>query len=373
MSLANRPVHTIFLLVVLVVPWGFFSVSISNAQFNSGTLFLAATLSWCVIIGMNSFSRTYGRRHLVLSLTLLGYIFFRFLSSDAEVREVGLVLGILLSFLFGLKPLLFEVLKNRATLTVVVLVDLLLYFAFSQSWLTGVGVLKEQTARGIFEYQDVFTPLIVMICVDSLLQKDRGPDLIYALALIITVFISGSRLFQLVLFITFLWLLIERTALSRFIAVHVLSIVGVIVAGIYLLVPWICDFTYSLSPSVGDVCSDLRMRIIDPGLSGQYRFDLWSLAFGFGPDMDFYIPWFEYRGLEPYSSSLDSTFSYLLFKFGLPAAALFAVLFFRLSVTKRPYRWWLPIFLLLHNSLMAPGAAVLLMQSQETRRPRDSA
>lgn len=98
------------------------------------------------------------------------------------------------------------------------------------------------------------------------------------------------------------------------------------------------------------ILSELATRFILPVVNGGYDFSATSILLGSGIDFKFYIPWYEYRGLEVYHNSVDSFFITFFVKHGIIGVVLFL---YAVHVGLKGYPkliyTWVFVYLVMHN------------------------
>ena len=78
------------------------------------------------------------------------------------------------------------------------------------------------------------------------------------------------------------------------------------------------------------ILNDLLVRY-GPFFDILEKFDFYDYIFGKGPGFGIYIPWFEYRGLDPYNAYLDSQYLTFYLKYGV---LMFPIIIFILHEVK---------------------------------------
>lgn len=105
----------------------------------------------------------------------------------------------------------------------------------------------------------------------------------------------------------------------------------------------------------------LHHRFIEPVLQGGYILSASNILFGAGGNFSFYIPWFEYRGLNPEANSVDSFYITFFVKYGLFTMSFIC---YALVVFFRPLGvgcYWVPVYLAVQNGIYVPTFLILLM------------
>jgi len=112
------------------------------------------------------------------------------------------------------------------------------------------------------------------------------------------------------------------------------------------------------------IFDELYSRFILPAKAAGYELSLGGLIFGEGIDFRFYVPWYKYRGLDPYHNSVDSFFVTFFVKHGvLGLVVYFAVI--HQGIKKYPvilYVWILS-YLSMHNGLYVNSFLIMLVLS----------
>ena len=87
-----------------------------------------------------------------------------------------------------------------------------------------------------------------------------------------------------------------------------------------------------------------------------------DFLFGEGMGLKFYIPWFEYRGLNPWHFSVDSLFAFAFFKYGVIGVSILCYAIRKL-LWQRPWclaNAWIWLYLLVHSGINVPGFLLFL-------------
>lgn len=107
----------------------------------------------------------------------------------------------------------------------------------------------------------------------------------------------------------------------------------------------------------------LSYRFVEPAFVGGYEYSLYSVLFGAGIGFKFYVPWFEYRGLDPWHFSVDSLFAFAFFKYGIVGLMIWILAMIRL-LWQRPWNIanaWIWLYLLVHSGVNVPGFLLFLV------------
>lgn len=113
--------------------------------------------------------------------------------------------------------------------------------------------------------------------------------------------------------------------------------------------------------------ASLNLRFMVPIQASGYELSFTNFFLGAGSDYQFYIPWFQYRDLKPWSSSLDSFFITFFIKYGLFGVLLASyILFLALRPLGRS-AVWIIFYLIVHNGPFVEGFLLLVLTTQMFR------
>ena len=186
----------------------------------------------------------------------------------------------------------------------------------------------------------------------AVLFKSRRPRaMVYLLGATISI-ISQDRVFLVFFIVAILFKIPSRKEFFKSLFIGIL----LVLAAIYML-PMFSDELKDRLYGVLDIniiYSEMYGRFIAP-LRGV-ELTAAGVLFGFGADYEFYIPWFEYRGLNAYHFSVDSFFVTFFIKHGLILTLFILTLLLRpLLVLGKGFIAWLVIYLVFHNGLYVPS------------------
>jgi hypothetical protein len=208
---------------------------------------------------------------------------------------------------------------------------LIAYFLFTNGVL---GFKNEYYENNSFRYFGLATYLASIYFIIATLTRqwsNKNDNKLFYLAYslcLITILIAGYRM--LIVAVLFAVLIGEKITIKRLTLISILS---------FLLA--YSFIQYSIANNVTRVTENLSFE----GVVGQFmiRFEpsfvyfqninFTNILFGYGFGSTFYIPWFEYQGLDTFHNVVDSTYITLFVKFGL-FSIFYLYIFFKLITVK---------------------------------------
>ena len=108
--------------------------------------------------------------------------------------------------------------------------------------------------------------------------------------------------------------------------------------------------------------NEFIVRFINPVIQGGYKFTPSNFLFGEGINFKFYIPWYEYRGLDVFHNSVDSFFVTFFIKHGiLGLLILFSIIHLVIRNFPTILYVWVVLYLCMHNGLHLPSFLMMLV------------
>lgn len=107
----------------------------------------------------------------------------------------------------------------------------------------------------------------------------------------------------------------------------------------------------------------LQYRFVEPALVGGYELTPLTFLVGEGFGLKFYVPWFEYRGLDPWHFSVDSLFAFAFFKYGIVGLSILCFAISRI-IWGAPWsvaNLWIWLYLFVHSGVNVPGFLLFLI------------
>jgi hypothetical protein len=253
-------------------------------------------------------------------------------------------------------------------------IDLIFYTAAHAGFLSVGGISGEYLSRtGLVRYSDLLTISLFGVSNYFVFSSQRAATAFFWLVVCgFIVALSLNRIFALGFLIAFSWWLgsiAYRWTSSRAVS----SMAGVLPT--VILIGLGIAFTRS-QPEEGEVISRitelfnmdllinaLKYRFVDPALAGGYELTPLTFFFGDGFGLRFFIPWFEYRGLDPWHFSVDSLFAFAFFKFGVVGLS---ILCYSINELMWNRSWhasniWIWLYLLVHSGINVPGFLLFLV------------
>lgn len=260
-------------------------------------------------------------------------------------------------------------------------VDVAIYLGGARLGMVPAGIAGEFLSRtGVLRYSDELTVVLFGFLSYAFFLNGAVSARARVLGLMTVVAVlSLNRIF--ILFIMFNGALlaydvIRRKTGSRFAAVGIISAVlgCMVLVAAAAIGRWLGGDSEALArwldlTSVSRLLTSLAARFVAPAIDGGYELDAYTALFGAGPSFLFYIPWFEYRGLEAYHSSVDSFFFAAFVKYGVVGVALVTMLVAR-CLWRLPSRWghaWFWAYLMVHNVIAVPAVLLFLFLSLVTK------
>ncbi|MEZ8879477.1 DUF6369 family protein [Vibrio lentus] len=167
-------------------------------------------------------------------------------------------------------------------------------------------------------YSDIGMLFIKMLFFYLLLNKRLNVK--FVILFTITLLISGNRTVLMALLLSLgVYFLFYATLHKKIIFVLILPLLIFLVVYVFESRGTHLNFEY---------LNSFFMNRFSPFFIELSRFSDFSYIFGLGVGHPFYIPWFEYRGLEPYNHSLDNLYLTIFIKQGICSVfTLFFILF----------------------------------------------
>jgi hypothetical protein len=356
----------------LALPWGFFEIYYAGLSILDpwvGIVIMGFWGSICTLLKSRNTSMSSVAMCVILILVAGLRLVF---TADWSLAKDTVILCLVLAlFAFGTFHPLTAILDNKRALIFLVGVDLAFWVFTYMSGSSASGILGEQIARGeAVEYQDIFSSVLFLAALDHFFREKIEVNYsALTLALVVTV-ITGSRIYEAALVIS---IIIKIVLLLKIkISGGRINLVSALTAVMFVLLAAVgCDdLRFAIHP-IESVCTDLAGRWFEPVAQGANPSGIVDWIFGVGADAQFYIPWFEYRGLEVMASSIDSALIYTSVKQGVLYTLVLMLLVLWHTMGTRVSRWWLPFLFITHNVFLSPNFILLLLVAKRsTSKPR---
>jgi hypothetical protein len=282
------------------------------------------------------FNNPLTRRTALVILVLLVYFLIAVLANNGINKYILRDARLILLLLYCIICLKFYFLSfSQSEINKIVIAfnvfHLISYFLFTSG---ALGFKNEYYENNSFRYFGLATYIASIYFIIATLTRQWSNKndnkffyLAYSLCLI-TILIAGYRM--LLVAVLFAILFGEKITIKRLTLVSVLS---------FLL--GYSFIQYSIANNVTRVTENLSLD----GIIGQFmiRFEpsfvyfeninFVNVLFGYGFGSTFYIPWFEYQGLDTFHNVVDSTYITLFVKFGL-FSIFYLYIFFKLITVK---------------------------------------
>ena len=237
-------------------------------------------------------------------------------------------------------------------IAVIIIGDILTYaFLMSFPEFMPEGIRKESFIRsGFYRYTDSMVVFVQALILINFYKNQHRPlqlNIGFLFFLLVSL-LTQDRAFILFGMSYYLYISLKRlNLLSLFFVIPILFTL-IAYMSFYLASENTLRFSGLLNFEM--ISEEVFARVILPAVNGGYDFTAKTLLIGAGLDFKFFIPWFEYRGLNIYHSSLDSFYTTFFIKHGIFGLSLFVVSFF-LIVREQAKVFILFIFtyLLVHN------------------------
>ena len=370
--LQKRPVLSARLLLLLccaLLPiggFGVFSASIAKLDFEE--IYFLLFVSLTVIL----FCRNIDRNLLLLFLATSGYLLSQFL---IEIKHIsgGELLKLskpYLLFLFFSLSVSFNTnlhkycSQNRviALIVLLVFVDLLCWIvAQYNANLLPQGIRKEFYLRtGVLRYYDVYILFVEFLILYLLTFTHHQKKKFVLISLFLIVFfLTLDRVF--LVFGLFLLINNSKNRILYFALLLLLSPVFYLAVSTFDFSSEVARRFYALFDLLA-MYDELLNRFILPVTNAGYEFTASNIIFGEGVLQKFFIPWYEYRGLNPYHYSVDSFVITIFVKHGLVGIFLLGYIIikcFRCVKHSKILQLWLIFYLILHNGAFVISFLIL--------------
>jgi hypothetical protein len=243
------------------------------------------------------------------------------------------------------------------------------------------GIVGEFLARtGVLRYSDELTiALYGFLSYAFFLEKRTASRIVVLLLLTALAMISLNRVFIMFVLVNAAWLIYDevraRTGSRAIASGAVALLIGCLgLGGAAFVGRWIGTDSEAAArlldlTSLSSLLGALAVRFVAPAVDGGYELNALTWLFGAGPSFLFYIPWFEYRGLESYHASVDSFFFAGFVKYRITGLVLLTILVTR-CLWRLPNRLghaWFWVYLLVHNAIAVPAILLFLFLSLATK------
>lgn len=330
---------SLFLFIVFstAIPTSFsLSSSISFAGFYFYEVyFLFVLLIFLLLLA----DKTLSNRYLPVIpavLLLLVYFFYAFLSWEGEykylLRDLRLLVFFMCLFIFGS---LFDSVEIRFKDTDITLIALISAVATLITYIlifSGFFVFENQfyESENRYRYFDAGTYFAIAYIIfsfsNSLLSGKR-----HNLALLLSflvLLVSGYRVYILATFVSII--VVNSFSVKKFIlgAGSSLLVVG---AGLWLAVQNDIERITSIF-DLSLIQNQLVVRF-GPAIDQLASFEWYHYVTGLGMGVTFYIPWFEYQGLDVFHNMVDSNYLTLFVKFGFLILPMYIALWYFMRIS----------------------------------------
>lgn len=259
--------------------------------------------------------------------------------------------------------------------------DLVTYLVGTRIGVGPAGITGEFLARtGVLRYSDELTvTLYGFLSYAFVLEKRRSARIAILSLLAVLAVISLNRVFMLFAVLNAVWLTYDEVrgrtgsrAIASAVVAMLVACLGAVVAAV--VASWIGTDSEALArlldlTSMSRLLTALAARFVAPAMDGGYELNVVTVLFGAGPSFLFYIPWFEYRGLESYHASVDSFFFAAFVKYGVTGMVLLTIVVAR-CLWRLPNRLghaWFWAYLVVHNAIAVPAILLFLFLSLATK------
>lgn len=351
----------------LALPWGFFEIYYAGLSILDpwvGIVIMGLWGSICTLLkSKNTSVSSVAMCAILIMVAGLRLVFTAEWSLAKDTIILCLVLAL---FALGSFHPLTAILDNKRALIFLVGVDLAFWVFTYMSGSSVSGILGEQIARGeAVEYQDIFSSVLFLAALDHFFREQRGFDYsALIIALVVTV-ITGSRIYEaaLVISLTIKVFLLLKIKISG----GWINLMSALAAVIFVLLAAVgCDdLRFAIHP-IESVCTDLAGRWFEPVTKGANPSGIVDWVFGVGADAQFYIRWFEYRGLDVMAPSIDNALIYTSVKQGVLYTLGLMLFLLWHTMGTRVSRWWVPFLLITHNVFLSPNFIPLLLVAKRS-------
>ena len=255
-----------------------------------------------------------------------------------------------------------------------VMADVIFYLAAHLGLLSIGGISGEFFARsGLVRYADLMTITLFGLANYFVFASESTSKALFWLTICgIIAVLSLNRIFAIGFLIALSWWLgmavrnWTRLPLASYLA-SASPVVLLIIAGVLFTrsQPEATEIVSRITElfDISLLISALSYRFVEPALVGGYELTPFSFFFGDGMGLRFYVPWFEYRGLDPWHFSVDSLFAFAFFKYGIVGVTVLCLSIIRLTWNK-PWdlsNAWIWLYLLVHSGVNVPAFLLFMI------------
>jgi hypothetical protein len=372
----------------MATSWPFFAfilLPISGIAFLQWEIFYIGVEEFFLLFALlwfSLFNKTTAttNKKIVLFLFLFLYIlFYTFPYLDKAslellklVKPYFFILAVAVFFSFTNRRFLVEQNQLVYLIFIALVADVIIYIALIvDPSLIVEGIRKEFYLRNdIYRYFDASILLIqTLIILSFSIYKGQKYKIISVFLLFLLLgFMTLDRVFLVFGFISLLAGIEKRAYKFMIVCLMALVLGGGIVFNEISMSENSARFLNLLDIDL--VVDELMGRFIIPVISGEYVFSAPTFLFGVGMDYKFYIPWYEYRGLNPYHNSVDMFFVTFFVKHGIIGLILFfyVIMAFTKNYPKILF-YWLCAYLFFHNGAFVTSFLTMIVFMSFLIRP----
>jgi len=356
-----------FVSLILSLPLGYL-LDVQYRIFSIGHFLITGL--FVVVLSKSIFTSININKKVLYSCVSVLFVFFILIltNSRISVGRISLEFVLLAFFILACtfpKSLSFELPSEKNILVILglsVVGDLALYIAFHYVDFIPTGIKGEYFRRtGFIRYTDIFH-LVNFMLASYLFFKSSKIKILPVVFMLIICLISQERVLTVWTIGCLIILPFRLNFLGRLIYLGVAMGLA-LVAGKFL------DNFHSeeFLQRIGELVSfellffALQHRFIDPVMQGGYILSIPNILFGAGGGFNFYIPWFEYRGLAVEANSVDNFYITFLVKYGLIIISLICYTLFLIFRPLGVSGYWIPIYLIVQNGLYVPNFLILIL------------